>query len=135
MGFAPFAGFSPRFLKTGGLCDLPCSIRLGSLPTMTVAGLKNLGLTVFLAKELLATKAAQLAALRRFYPNANPADWCFVTQGQRVCIMKPTKDTMGMLQFGTEVVATDDGSLTGLLGASQSASKTELAIGNLRSTP
>merc|ERR1712050_729355 len=123
--FAPFAGFSPRFLKTGGLCDLPLSIRLGSLPTMTSAGLKNLGLTVFLLKELLATKKAQLAALRKFYPNANPADWVFVTQGQRVCIMKPTKSACaGMLQFGTEVVATDDGSLTGLLGASPGASTT-----------
>merc|ERR1712242_119611 len=37
---------------------------------------------------------------------------------------KPTKDTRGMLQFGTEVVATDDGTLTGLLGASPGASTT-----------
>jgi len=122
--FAPFAGFSPRFLKTGSLLDFPCSIRPGALPTMVVAGLKNFGLTIFLAKELMASKSAQLKALRRFYPDADPKDWSMVVQGQRVCIMRPTKDTMGMLQFGTEVVATKDGSMTGLLGASPGASTT-----------
>ena len=48
-----------------------------------------------------------------------------VNAGQRVCIMKPvTHCCTGLLQFGTEVVASEDGSITGLLGASPGASTT-----------
>ena len=42
--------------------------------------------------------------------------------GQRVQIIKPDRKRIGVLQFGTEVVASADGSIAGLLGASPGAS-------------
>merc|ERR1712187_811261 len=42
--------------------------------------------------------------------------------GQRVQIMKKDPKKIGILQFGTEVVAAEDGSICGLLGASPGAS-------------
>merc|ERR1712194_782826 len=87
--FGPYAGWSPRFLKTGSLSDWFRSV-------LSVDGIK-----------------------------ADPKDWMLVNAGQRVCIMKPTDGLLsGMLQFGTEVVASKDGSITGLLGASPGASTT-----------
>ena len=42
--------------------------------------------------------------------------------GQRVQVIKDTEDSKGNLQFGTEVITSDDGSLAALLGASPGAS-------------
>merc|ERR1712176_898962 len=132
--FGPYAGWSPRFLKTGSLSDwflsvLSCS-GLKALPPMTVAGIKHIDLVFYLAGELTASKRHMLASLLRYYPKANPNDWTLVNAGQRVCIMKPepekscNKCCSGLLQFGTEVVASKDGTITGLLGASPGASTT-----------
>ena len=51
-------------------------------------------------------------------PDARPEDWTMVWAGQRIQIVKPD----GSLQFGTEVVASEDGTIVGLLGASPGAS-------------
>merc|ERR1712039_877752 len=120
--FGPFAGFSPRYLKTGSLLDLIKSIRLHNLIPAAAAGLQNLDLTVYLVKQLLASDNKKFAELHNFVPNAKPSDWLLVTAGQRVQIMKKDPKKVGILQFGTEVVAASDGSICGLLGASPGAS-------------
>lgn len=120
--FGPFAGFSPRYLKTGSLLDLFKSIRPHNLIPAAAAGLQNLDLTVYLVKQLLATDNQKFTELRNFVPTAKPEDWLLVTAGQRVQIMKKDPKKVGVLQFGTEVVAAADGSVCGLLGASPGAS-------------
>ena len=54
-------------------------------------------------------------------PSADPSDWYLENAGQRVQIIKKTKDG-GSLKFGTEIVNSEDGSLSALLGASPGAS-------------
>jgi malate dehydrogenase (quinone) len=110
--FGPYAGFSPRFLKTGSLLDWFCSFRPHNIIPMAAAGLQNLDLTVYLGQQLLASKAAQFATLKEYCPSAKEEDWSMTTAGQRVQIMKkaPWKwegclpSGGGILQFGTEVV-------------------------------
>jgi malate dehydrogenase (quinone) len=53
---------------------------------------------------------------------ADPDDWYELTAGQRVQVIKPDSKKVGILQFGTEVVTSADGSISGLLGASPGAS-------------
>jgi malate dehydrogenase (quinone) len=72
--------------------------------------------------ELLATPAKKLRALRQFAPRAKRADWHLITAGQRVQIMKRDARGKAVIQFGTEVVASADGTIAGLLGASPGAS-------------
>jgi malate dehydrogenase (quinone) len=55
-------------------------------------------------------------------PDAKSEDWELITAGQRVQVMKKDPKKGGVLQFGTEVVASADGSIAGLLGASPGAS-------------
>jgi len=120
--FGPYAGFSPRFLKTGGLMDLIKSVKYHNLIPAAAAGLQNMDLTIYLLQQLLASKKQKLAVLKEFYPDANGDDWTLVTAGQRVQVMKSDPKKVGILQFGTEVVASADGSIAGLLGASPGAS-------------
>jgi malate dehydrogenase (quinone) len=120
--FGPYAGFSPKFLKTGTLVDLLASVRFGNLVPMLAAGLSNLPLVGYLVAQLAASKRAKLAALQEFFPEADPADWYRMVAGQRVQVIKKDPARGGVLQFGTEVVTSADGSLAGLLGASPGAS-------------
>ena len=120
--FGPYAGFTPKFLKTGSWFDLFGSIRWHNLIPMMQVGLRNLDLVRYLVGELLASRAAKLESLREFYPKAEGDDWYELTAGQRVQIIKRDPKKGGVLQFGTEVVAAADGSIAGLLGASPVAS-------------
>ncbi|MBC2961436.1 malate dehydrogenase (quinone) [Nocardioides deserti] len=120
--FGPYAGFSPRFLKHGSLFDLLRSVRLHNLRPMLQAGLRNLGLVVYLVQQLLAGKKSQLRELQAFFPDARAEDWEKITAGQRVQVIKDVPGQGGVLQFGTEVIAAGDGSIAGLLGASPGAS-------------
>ena len=120
--FGPFAGFSPRYLKSSGMADLISTIRCHNLVPMAAAGLQNLDLVVYLAKQLMASKEQKLEELRKFVPDARPEDWGLTWAGQRVQIMKKDEKKIGILQFGTEVVSSADGSICGLLGASPGAS-------------
>jgi len=120
--FGPYAGFTPKFLKTGSWFDLFGSIRWHNLGTMIGAGLKNLDLVWYLVTELLASRAKQHAVLQQFAPNAKQGDWYRITAGQRVQIMKRGADGKAVIQFGTEVVSGADGTIAGLLGASPGAS-------------
>lgn len=120
--FGPYAGFTPKFLKTGSWFDLFGSIRPHNIGTMIGAGLTNLSLVGYLIGELLAGPKKKLAALQQFAPNAKAGDWRLETAGQRVQIMKRDANGKAVIQFGTEVVSSADGSIAGLLGASPGAS-------------
>lgn len=120
--FGPYAGFSPKFLKSGSLVDLFASIRWHNLIPMIAAGLQNLGLVKYLIGQLAASPRTKFKDLEQFFPKADPKDWYRITAGQRVQVIKKDKKKLGVLQFGTEVVSSADGSIAGLLGASPGAS-------------
>jgi malate dehydrogenase (quinone) len=120
--FGPYAGFSPKFLKTGSAFDLIKSIRWHNLIPMIAAGAQNLGLVRYLLGQLVALPSTKFDALREFFPDGEPGDWYKITAGQRVQVIKKDAKKGGVLQFGTEVVAASDGSIAGLLGASPGAS-------------
>jgi malate dehydrogenase (quinone) len=120
--FGPYAGFSPKFLKSGSLFDLFSTIRWHNLVPMIQVALRNFDLLKYLIGELLASRSDRDDTLREFFPNAKGDDWYEMVAGQRVQIIKNVPGTGGTLQFGTEVVASADGSIAGLLGASPGAS-------------
>lgn len=120
--FGPFAGFSPRFLREGSLWDLMGSVRWHNLFPMLSVALRNGALVKYLLTELTASKRKKLDEVRAFYPLAEAEDWREVVAGQRVQIIKPEGRGKGVLQFGTEVVVGEGGSMAGLLGASPGAS-------------
>jgi len=125
--FGPYAGFSPKFLKTGSPFDLIKSIRWHNLIPMVAAGASNLSLVRYLVGQLVALPSTKFEALLEFFPDADPADWYKITAGQRVQVIKKDAKKGGVLQFGTEVVWAKDGSIAALLGASPGAS-TAVAI-------
>lgn len=120
--FGPFAGFSPKFLKTGSMMDLLTSIKSHNLLTMMAAGVKELSLTKYLVQQLLLSKEQRIEELRQFVPDARSEDWDLVVAGQRVQVIKDTPEGKGQLRFGTEVISSADGSVAALLGASPGAS-------------
>ncbi|MBU3574021.1 malate:quinone oxidoreductase [Priestia aryabhattai] len=121
--FGPFAGFSPKFLKTGSNLDLINSVKPNNILTMLAAGVKEMGLTKYLIQQVLLSNEKRMEELREFIPNAKSEDWDIVVAGQRVQVIKDTEaGGKGTLQFGTEVVSSADGSIAALLGASPGAS-------------
>ncbi|MDF0514497.1 malate:quinone oxidoreductase [Agromyces sp. H3Y2-19a] len=120
--FGPYAGFTPKFLKTSTWFDLPFSIRLHNIWPMIQVGLKNFDLVKYLVGELMANREKKMKALREFMPTAKTGDWELITAGQRVQVMKKDGAKGGVLQFGTEVITGADGTIAGLLGASPGAS-------------
>lgn len=121
--FGPFAGFSPRFLKTGSLWDLFASVKPHNFLTLLASAGKNFALVKYLIQQLMLTKEKRIEELREFIPTAKSEDWDIVIAGQRVQIIKDTEaGGKGTLQFGTEVISASDGSIAALLGASPGAS-------------
>ncbi|MDR0139097.1 malate:quinone oxidoreductase [Metabacillus idriensis] len=120
--FGPFAGFSPKFLKTGSNLDLIGSVKPNNVVTMLAAGVKEMALTKYLIQQVLLSNEKRMEELREFIPNAKSEDWDIVVAGQRVQVIKDTEAGKGTLQFGTEVVSAADGSVAALLGASPGAS-------------
>jgi malate dehydrogenase (quinone) len=125
--FGPFAGFTTKYLKNGSIFDFALSIQPGNLLPMTAAGLQNIPLTSYLIGQVLQSATERLDALREFIPKARMGDWKLETAGQRVQIIKKDPKKGGILEFGTEIICADDGSLAALLGASPGAS-TSVAI-------
>ena len=119
--FGPFAGFSSKFLKQGSLLDLPASVRPTNLLPMLQVGATNTPLVRYLINQLRQSPKQRHQELQQFMPTARAADWSLSLAGQRVQIIKRSKQG-GKLQLGTEVVAAADGSLAALLGASPGAS-------------
>ena len=120
--FGPYGGFRPNFLKQGSLLDLPKSVRAHNLYPMTRAGMANLDLVKYLLGELTKPRSQRIEALHEYYPSAEESQWELIEAGQRVQVMKADKAKGGVLQFGTELVTSADGSIGALLGASPGAS-------------
>lgn len=120
--FGPFATFSTKFLKTGSLWDMFAAISTDNILPMTHAGWDNLDLSRYLIGQVLLSHDDRLAALREYFPEARDEDWELIQAGQRVQVIKKDAEHGGILQFGTEVVSSADGSIAALLGASPGAS-------------
>lgn len=120
--FGPFAGFSPKFLKEGSNLDLFKSIQFDNIPSMFGAFWHNLPLTKYLIEQVMMSKEDRMDSLRKFVKDAKSDDWEVLQAGQRVQIIKKDEFEGGVLQFGTEVISSKDGSITCLLGASPGAS-------------
>lgn len=120
--FGPYATFSTKLLKHGRLTDFFTTLRPDNLHVIAAAGLQNLDLVSFLVKELAASPDRKFAQLRRYFPQARRNEWTLVPAGQRAQLVTPDPQKIGVLQQGTELVVTADGSIAGLLGASPGAS-------------
>nr|WP_315211093.1 malate:quinone oxidoreductase [uncultured Flavobacterium sp.] len=120
--FGPFAGFSTRFLKNGSYSDLPLSIKPDNIIPMIAAGIKNIPLTKYLIEQVRQSPKDRINALREYVPGARSKDWKLERAGQRVQVIKKDEKEGGILEFGTEVITTADGTLAVLLGASPGAS-------------
>ena len=120
--FGPFAGFNTKFLKNGSYFDLFKSIKISNIWAMLKAGMNNMSLNKYLIKEVTASFDKKFAELKEFYPDAIKEDWKLLTAGQRVQVIKKDKQKGGVLEFGTELITSADGSMSALLGASPGAS-------------
>lgn len=120
--FGPYAGFSTKFLKEGSYFDLFKSIQTDNIIPMVAAGLDNIPLTRYLIDQVRQSPQDRLEALRKFVPNASMKDWELEIAGQRVQVIKKHEEQIGILEFGTEVISSADGTIAGLLGASPGAS-------------
>lgn len=125
--FGPFATISSKFLKYGSWLDLFRSLNKDNLIPMIQAGISNISLIKYLLNQSIMSHTDRIQILREYYPQVNPKDWSLIRAGQRVQIIKKDKKNRGMLQFGTEIVTSNDGTLSALLGASPGAS-TAVAI-------
>ena len=120
--FGPYAGFSTKFLKNGSYFDLVKSIELKNIKPMLSAGIHNIPLTKYLIDQVFQSSNDRLKALQEYVPSAKKEDWVLENAGQRVQVIKKDAEGRGILEFGTEVVSAQDGSLSVLLGASPGAS-------------
>lgn len=129
--FGPYAGFTTKFLKQGSYADLFKSIKPGNIKQLLSVGRHNMDLTRYLIGESLQSHKDRVATLRQFYPEAKEADWQLQNAGKRVQIIKKCDQKGGKLEFGTEIVAAQDGSIAALLGASPGASVSVQAMMNV----
>ena len=120
--FGPYAGFTTKFLKEGSILDLFGSLKPGNLKPMISVALDNFDLTRYLVKGALQSHKKRVTALANFYADAKENEWSLESAGHRVQIIKHCDDKGGKLEFGTEIIASKDGTLASLLGASPGAS-------------
>ncbi len=120
--FGPYAGFSTKFLKHGSVADLLLAIKPDNVGPLLAVGRDNMDLTKYLIRQVMLTPRARFASLQEYFPNAEQGQWSLAVAGQRVQVIMPDKKKGGVLQFGTEVVTSGDGSLAAILGASPGAS-------------
>lgn len=120
--FGPFATFSTKFLKEGSYFDLLSSTTTSNIWPMMRVGIDQYPLVEYLAGQLMLSDEDRYQALREYFPNAKKGEWRLWQAGQRVQIIKRDAEKGGVLKLGTEIVASKDGSIAGLLGASPGAS-------------
>ncbi|WP_434580953.1 malate dehydrogenase (quinone) [Pseudomonas sp. Z5-35] len=120
--FGPFATFSTKFLKEGSYFDLFTSMTPHNIWPMTRVGVEQYPLVEYLAGQLMLSDDDRFKALQEYFPQARQEDWRLWQAGQRVQVIKRDEEKGGVLKLGTEVVASQDGSIAGLLGASPGAS-------------
>lgn len=128
--FGPFATFSTKFLKYGSNCDLFKSVNLSNVGFLMNCGINNMDLTKYLIEQVMLSKAKKVESLQEYFPEAKINDWFEQTAGQRVQVIEQ-QDGKGTLKFGTEIVASEDGSISALLGASPGASTSVSAMINI----
>ena len=126
--FGPFAGFSTKFLKEGSYLDLPESVNLSNIKSLFGAWWHNLPLTKYLIQQVAMTKDQRMEHLRQFVLDAKEEDWELKVAGQRVQVIKKDEKEGGKLEFGTEVVVNESGTVASLLGASPGASTAVFAM-------
>ena len=120
--FGPFALQSTKFLKEGSWWDLFSSVTHDNFTGMLRVGSENLDLVKYLVQQATLTDEDRHAELIKYFPQAKRDDWRLVTAGQRVQVIKRDPELGPILQFGTEIVASKDGTIAALLGASPGAS-------------
>lgn len=120
--FGPFALQSTKFLKEGSWFDLFASINHDNIGGMLRVGIHNLDLVKYLVQQAALTDDDRQRALQEYFPNAKREDWRLAVAGQRVQVIKRDPKEGAVLQFGTEIVADQDGTIAALLGASPGAS-------------
>ncbi|WP_373893682.1 malate dehydrogenase (quinone) [Virgibacillus sp. CBA3643] len=121
--FGPFAAIGPKFLKYGSNLDFFNSINPNNVLTMLAAGMKNIPLVKYSIQQMLMQKEDRMQELRKFIPEASDEDWELHIAGKRVQIIKDTDHSgRGYIQFGTEIVQSEDNSMVALLGESPGAS-------------
>jgi malate dehydrogenase (quinone) len=131
--FGPYAGFTTRFLKHGSFTDLFRSIEPSNILPMLAVARDNVDLSEYLIGQVLQSKQHQFGVLQKFYATADRDDWRLAVAGERVQIIKPDKNREGALEFGTELVASEDRSVVALLGVSPGASTAAfIALGVLK---
>ena len=90
---------------------------------MLSAATKNFPLVKYSVQQVLMGKEDRMKELRRFIPDAKDEDWDLHIAGKRVQVIKDTKEHgRGFIQFGTEVVNSEDHTVIALLGESPGAS-------------
>jgi malate dehydrogenase (quinone) len=121
--FGPYAAWTTKFLHRGGsFLDLPGSIKLHNILPLIKVGISNIPLVSYLIQQGLQSMNTRLKELRNFYPSAKARDWKLIDAGIRVQAIKKEDGDAGIVHFGTEVVTTEDKSISALLGASPGAS-------------
>merc|ERR1719174_52417 len=121
--FGPFGSITLKFLRFGSVFDALKALKPHNLFPTIQALSKNMSLAIMLLKDVFKSGHGKLRDIRHYYPEADPEDWTLIPAGVRAQIIKKDpKSGKGMLQFGTEVVANDEGTIVGLLGASPGAS-------------
>lgn len=120
--FGPFALFSTKFLKEGSWFDLFSSVNHNNVTDMLRVGSENMDLVSYLMEQIVLTDDDRHAQLRKYFPQAKREDWELITAGQRVQIIKHDPEKGAVLQFGTEIVTDQHGTIAALLGASPGAS-------------
>lgn len=120
--FGPFATWSTRFLKNGAYSDIVKASTPSNIIPQLQVGAHEFALVKYLAQQLQLSKEEKMAALRRYMPEAKDEDWRLWQAGQRVQIIKNVPDKGGVLKLGTEVVVSEDRSVSALLGASPGGS-------------
>lgn len=120
--FGPYAWFTTKFLKKGSFRDLPFSIRRYNIIAMLWAGIHNLPLTKYLINQVMQSSDDRLNALREYVVNANKEDRKLQEAWYRVQIIKSDSKQWWILQFGTEVIVSEDKTFSTLLWASPWAS-------------
>merc|ERR1712217_518006 len=121
--FGPFGSITFKFLRYGNNTDALKALKCHNICATIGALSRNLGLAVMLMKDVFKSGKGKLRDIRHYYPEADAEDWTLIPAGVRAQIIKKDPKTgKGMLQFGTEVVSNQEGTIVGLLGASPGAS-------------
>ena len=121
--FGPYAAWTTKFLHVEGkLTDLPCSIRTDNIASLIKVGLYNIPLVRYLIQQGTQSMKTRMKELKAFFPDAREEDWRLIDAGIRVQAIKKEDGDAGIVHFGTEVLTTEDLSLSSLLGASPGAS-------------